>query len=95
MLYVIGQNPCDWLKIKTVKNIFMCNYEDKVCEHIDIEAIIGGPQNKATFFNNKSDAVEMLETMKKQKVKIQPYLPMFDENPTIEDLKIFTLQIQE
>ena len=95
MLYVIGHNHCDWLKIKTVKNIFMCSHEDKVCEHIDIEATIGGPQNEATFFNNKSDAVEMLEIMKKQKVKLQPYLGMFDEIPTIEDLKIFTLQIQE
>lgn len=93
MIYVIGKDKLDWAKVDKIDNIYINEKGDTVCDRTFIKVIVGGPQNQATFFNNKCDAVEMLENIKKYNVKIEAYLPI-DENPVFEDLKIITLKAE-
>lgn len=92
MIYVIGQSVNTYVTLKYNEFLLESPGEkDKFLREIS-EVIIDGPQNKATFFNNKADAEEALEEINKRisEIKFSDYLLLDDPDKTIP-LKIITL----
>ena len=91
MIYVIGVNPFDFVKIKSNSLVSMSD-----SGRMEIQPMIIGvechiPNNTATFFNNLSDALGVLENIKKKgdEVKFESFIG--DPVPTINDLHIYQL----
>ena len=92
MIYVIGKDKLDWAKIDVKDYWYTDEKGNSAIDRVLLKVKVGVPQYKATFFNNKVDAEEMIENIKKFKPVIVAYLPT-DEAPSVDELKVFTLDI--
>lgn len=92
MIYVIGKDKLDWAKIDVKDYWYTDEKGNSAIDRVLLKVKVGVPQYKATFFNNKVDAEEMIENIKKFKPVIVAYLPT-DEVPSVDELKVFTLDI--
>lgn len=92
MIYVIGQSVNTYVTLKYNEFLLESPGEkDKFLREIS-EVIVDGPQNKATFFNNKADAEEALKEINKRisEITFSDYMLLEEPDKTIP-LKIITL----
>lgn len=94
MMYVIGISPFEFVAIKSNSLVSMSD-----SGRMEIHPMIIGvechiPNNKATFFNNLSDAVGVMENIKKKgdEIKFESFIG--ESVPTIDDLHIYQLSAE-
>lgn len=92
MIYVIGKNKFEWAKVDVKDYWYTDEKGNTAIDRTLLKVKVGVPQYKATFFNNKVDAEEMIENIKKFKPVIVAYLPT-DEAPSVDELKVYALDI--
>ena len=92
MIYVIGKNKFEWAKVDVKDYWYIDEKGNTAIDRTLLKVKVGVPQYKATFFNNKVDAEEMIENIKKFKPVIVAYLPT-DEAPSVDELKVYALDI--
>lgn len=90
-MYVIGISPFEFVAIKSNSLVSMSD-----SGRMEIQPMIIGvechiPNNKATFFNNLSDAVDIMENIRKKgdEIKFESFIG--ESVPTIEELHIYQL----
>ena len=94
MMYVIGISPFELVAIKSNSLVSMSD-----SGRMEIQPMIIGvechiPNNKATFFNNLSDAVGVMENIRKKgdEIKFESFIG--ESVPAIEDLHIYQLSAE-
>lgn len=92
MIYVIGVDKFNWAKVDVKDYWYTDEKGNTAIDRTLLKVKVGVPQYKATFFNNRVEAEEMIENIKKFKPTVVAYLPT-DDAPSVEELKVFALDI--
>jgi len=94
MLYVIGTNEFDYIKIEFQSILGM--FSSRTATQKNVKKIIFDlPSSHCTFFENKLDAQFILNEINKNASEIEKESALFDEIPSINTLKIFQLTATE
>ena len=94
MLYVIGLSQFEFVTIKSNSLVSVSDTGRMEVQPMIIGVECHVPNNKATFFNNISDAVGVMENIRKKgdEIKFESFIG--ESVPTIDDLHIYQLSAE-